>query len=146
MNKDKKPKKPMKVTKEITIKIHKNSDYEARYDEMLIEHMGSGLSFESFAGLIRTTRSVLYQWIERHPSFADAKELGKEAQMLNNEQITRDISIGAIPGGSAQMQKFRMQNYHLWSEKKDIVTTNTTTTLSLEEFIKAESDKLKENK
>lgn len=52
------------------------SDYEPRFCEMLIEHMTEGMSFTSFASLVNVCRATLYNWLDNHPEFLDAKKRG----------------------------------------------------------------------
>lgn len=56
--------------------------YKEEYCEMLIEHMSQGLSYESFAGLIKVAIDTLYEWQKVHPAFSEAKSLGKAQALL----------------------------------------------------------------
>lgn len=58
------------------------TEYKPEYCDMVIEHMSMGLSFESFAGLIGTCRSTLYNWMEKFPDFMDSKKRGDMACLL----------------------------------------------------------------
>lgn len=53
---------------------------------MLIDHLATGLSFESFAGRIGTWRSTIYKWTKEHEEFSDAKKVGTEMGLLTLEQ------------------------------------------------------------
>lgn len=53
--------------------------YREEYCEELVVHMTNGKSFESFAGVIGTCRSILYDWVRDHPAFSDAKKRGTAA-------------------------------------------------------------------
>lgn len=75
-------------------------DYKPEYCEMLIEHMESGLSFESFAGAVDVTRKTVYNWCESHPEFLHAKEKGRAKGMIHDEKILNGITIGAFPKGN----------------------------------------------
>ena len=68
---------------------------------MLVEHMEKGLSFESFAGVLRVSKQTLYNWAEQNQEFLDAKNVGTELArlwweskatdyLLNMEKTTRD--------------------------------------------------------
>jgi len=61
--------------------------YEPKYCEMLIDHMEQGLSFESFAGVVGTCRSTLYNWADSHPEFLDAKSRGRDLNLLTWEKM-----------------------------------------------------------
>lgn len=60
--------------------------YEPKFCEMLIEHMAKGLSFESFAGFIGVSKQTLYDWVEKHAEFLDAKNLATSKCRLWWEQ------------------------------------------------------------
>ena len=71
--------------------------FEKRYCDMLIEHMRQGLSFESFAGVVVVAKQTLYTWLEKNPSFLDAKKKGEGLSRLWWEKI-------GTAGMMAQMQ------------------------------------------
>lgn len=40
-----------------------------------MQHSKGGLSFEAFAGVIEVDRKTLYNWVDAHPEFKQAKEI-----------------------------------------------------------------------
>lgn len=52
--------------------------YKPKYCKMLIDHMKSGLSFESFGAVIDVNRDSLFEWVKRHKAFSDAKDVAFE--------------------------------------------------------------------
>lgn len=46
--------------------------YEEKYCQMLMDHMGAGMSFESFAGVIGVSRQTIYDWRKAQTDFLDA--------------------------------------------------------------------------
>lgn len=64
--------------------------YEPRFCDVLIEHMAGGLSFKTFAGIVRVTRKTLYNWSKAHADFKDAHDIGKSAHALYWETQGRD--------------------------------------------------------
>lgn len=56
--------------------------YLPEHCQMLIEHMATGLSFESFAAVAKVDRDTIYNWIEIHPDFSDAKKQAFEESRL----------------------------------------------------------------
>ncbi len=58
------------------------TEYKPEYDQKLIEHMNKGFSFESFAGVVSVTRATVYNWLDQHPSFLDAKDNGRQKSLL----------------------------------------------------------------
>lgn len=50
--------------------------YKKEYDKLLIEHLEQGFSFESFCAVVNCGRRTLYDWVDKHESFKEAKEIG----------------------------------------------------------------------
>lgn len=61
--------------------------YVPEYCDQLVAHMGEGLSFESFAGVVNVSKQTLYNWAEAHAEFLDAKERGVEKCRLWWERL-----------------------------------------------------------
>ena len=61
--------------------------YKEEYCEALVNHMASGLSFESFAGLVRVNKDTIYQWKKKNPEFAEAYKKGQMVSQLFFEKI-----------------------------------------------------------
>jgi hypothetical protein len=61
--------------------------YRPEYCQMLIDHMSSGLSFESFGGRIDVARRTLYEWEKAFPEFLHAKEVGQAKSQLWWEEV-----------------------------------------------------------
>lgn len=84
---------------------------------MLINHMAEGLSFESFAGVVKKTRQCLYEWRERYPEFKEAFELGYAQGLLFTEKMSRSAMVGKIDGFNPTVWIFWMKNRFGWSDK-----------------------------
>ena len=63
--------------------------YKKEYCDKLIEHIGGGLSFESFAGLIGVSRDSIYAWAEKNPEFSDAKKVAEAKGRIFWEKVGR---------------------------------------------------------
>jgi hypothetical protein len=59
---------------------------------MLIEHMASGLSIESFAGVINCSIDSLYEWVKVHSNFSEAKKRGTAQSLLYYEKLGRAMA------------------------------------------------------
>lgn len=75
------------VMPDITGPGGRESLYRPEYDKMLIAHMATGLSFETFAGEVGVCRETLYSWAKANASFHNAKERGKAACQLFWEKV-----------------------------------------------------------
>lgn len=84
---------------------------------MLIEHMGDGLSFEAFAGVIGKSKETLYQWVKAHPNFADAKKKGDALSLLFWEKMGLTGMAGKIRGFNVAAWIFNMKNRHGYRDK-----------------------------
>lgn len=92
------------------------SKYKSEYDQMLIEHMATGLSYESFAGLVGVCTDTLYEWEKAHPSFSEAKRDGFAKnrlfwERLGVQYITHvDSKFESSPKLNSTVYIFNMKN------------------------------------
>lgn len=76
-------------------KLHHLSKYDPEFPTLLIKHMERGLSFETFgatAGL-RVTRKTLYNWLQAHPEFQEAYEIGRRISQEWWERLGIAIAV-----------------------------------------------------
>lgn len=114
--------------------------YKPEFCELLIEHMASGLSFESFGGLdeVEVWKDVLYDWVKLYPDFSNAKRLGFQKNRKFWEKLGRDHILNESESfGNGQGSKskslnatvwiFNMKNRfpEEWREKKEIEQNST---------------------
>ena len=78
------------------LKVGRPTLYKPEYCQMLIDHMKEGLSIDSFAGLIRVARPSVYEWMEVHPEFSNAKRIGEGLQHMFWESIMRQGALGQL--------------------------------------------------
>jgi len=92
--------------------------YLIEYCDQLISHMGEGLSFESFAGLIGTCKATLYNWEKAFPEFLEAHKRGEETNRLFYEQAGRQIMLKGK--GNAACFIFNMKNRFKWTDRSEV--------------------------
>jgi len=113
----KEEKKQKIIKKENEIMSEKYSD---SFCEDLKKHLGKGLSFQSFAGVVEVSQSTLYSWVDIYPRFKLAKEIGNAKRLLKCEEI---LASSAVTGkGNANLQVFRMKNLGdglSWKDKSE---------------------------
>lgn len=118
---------------EVVTPLGRPTLYKPEYCQMLIDHMTEGYSFESFGGLITTTRDNLYHWCTIHEAFSYAKKIGRLRQLQHDEKTLDMMSKGMIQGGSAAALIFKMKNCHKWTDKQEIqINAQDTEKLLLE--------------
>lgn len=113
-------------------KLGRPSKYKPEYCEQLVEHMNSGLSFESFAAVIGVNRDTLYEWTKVHSEFSDAQKEGLDKSLLFWEKLGIDNiintseseSFGEGQGSSksrslnSSVYIFNMKNRFKWKDKQ----------------------------
>ena len=108
------------------------SKYEPRFCEMLIKHMGKGLSFDSFAAVARVHRDTLYEWAKVQPDFSDAKEQAYADNLMFWEQQGIQ-GLYTDPNGpklNSTVWVFNMKNRHKWMDKQPEEVKKETIDLS----------------
>lgn len=83
--------------------------YKTEYDQMLINHMSQGLSFESFAGLVDVDRDTIYNWVQIHPSFSDAKKRAQEKCRIFWEKLGVGLAFGKVKDGNSTAWIYNMK-------------------------------------
>lgn len=103
-------------------------DYHVEYCDMLVDHMGRGLSFESFAGAIRTSEETILGWLNWHPDFARARKHGEAAKRLIFEQAGAIGMMGKVKDFKPHVWAMEMRNHFGWdvnmTSKMPVITTN----------------------
>lgn len=105
--------------------VGRPSSYKPEYPEKLFEHMAEGLSFECFGGRpeVKASVSMLYNWLEAHPDFQEAKKLGETASRYFWEIMGIDGAKGKIQGFNLGGWIFNMKNRFFWRDKQDFEIT-----------------------
>jgi hypothetical protein len=60
--------------------------------------MSQGHSFESFAAISKCARRTLFDWVDRHPEFKNAKEIAVASCQLFWEKLGLDLCRGDLKG------------------------------------------------
>lgn len=93
--------------------------FREEYCQMLIDHMATGLSYESFSAVIDTHRSTLYNWEKQFPQFFDAKKKAVEQCQSTWEKIGMAMTLGDKKKGKGAVPVwiFNMKNRFNWADK-----------------------------
>jgi regulator of sigma D len=84
--------------------MNTTSKYEPEFCQKLIDHMSKGKSFESFGHVAKAGRRTLYDWVERHPEFKEAKEKAEAAALeFFESRLVAGISGQKIPNFDHKM-------------------------------------------
>lgn len=101
---------------EVKASVGRPSKYKPEYDQQLIDHMATGLSYESFAGLVGVCDDTLREWEKVHPSFSASKKEGFARnrlfwEKLGVEYITHvDSKFESSPKLNSTVYIFNMKN------------------------------------
>jgi len=69
------------------------TDYKEEFPAMLMEHLQSGLMYQSFAGEVGVCVDTLYEWEKVHPEFSDAKKRGLAMGLGHWDRIIADAIV-----------------------------------------------------
>lgn len=89
--------------------------YKAEYCEELVKHMASGLSYESFAGVVGVCKQTIYNWEADYPEFLDAKGRGTEQSRLFWEKLCIDNILNRTDSEYQGGSSSRSLNSQVWS-------------------------------
>lgn len=108
--------------------IGRPTDYRPEYCKMLIEHMQSGLSFESFAAIADVHKETLYEWANVHPAFSEAKKKGFSKNLLYMEKLGQQGMWNDKDGAQFNTTNwiFQMKNRHRWRDRHEVETVDKT--------------------
>lgn len=96
--------------------------YDPKYCQMLIEHMASGLSFETFGAEIEVVKKTLYNWCDEHKEFLHAKGIGELRCQKYHEMIGISGQSGHLPGFQQSAWRFNMANRFGWRDRSDVTS------------------------
>lgn len=73
-------------------KMGRPTDFRPEMGEAILELMDKGFSLAASASQINVHRQRVYEWVERHPEFADTIKLAKAKRQffLENRLLTAD--------------------------------------------------------
>lgn len=92
--------------------------YRKEFCELLIQHMSEGLSFDTFAGVLRVNPDTLYEWAKVHPEFSESKKVGNALRNLLVEKafVSSTLKPGTHKFNTAQMI-YWTKNTLGWSDR-----------------------------
>lgn len=129
--------------KKVVPKKGRPSLYKPEYDDLLIEHMRQGYSYETFAAIVDVCRDTLYQWEKDYPSFSYSKRRAKDKSQLYWEKLGLEGIRGELLSFSASAYIFTMKNRFQWIDEKnlkqdikaDVSAEVSTTNLEIQKYV-----------
>lgn len=123
-----------KTTKKKSVGRGRPTKYRKEYCQLLEDHMASGLSLESFGGVVGVCEDTVHEWCKKHADFSESKRKGVAASRVFWEKLGVDHIVNRTdsirnPDGSTQSKSrslnssawiFNMKNRFGWRDKKDI--------------------------
>lgn len=94
------------------------TDYKAEYGNEILELMATGLSLAASAAALGFHRQRVYEWMERHPDFADTVKLAQVKRQLFLEK--RLLSAEAGPVVTSTIFALKNAGPEDWREKQEI--------------------------
>ncbi len=99
--------------------------YKEEYCDELIRHMAKGHSFVSFAGHINVGKRTIYEWVEKYPDFAQAKEIAKAKCQEYYISLGLDMATGNLEKCNATAYVWLTKNILKWTDKEQSDVDNT---------------------
>jgi len=108
---------PRSVKKKKKKPMGRPTKYKEEYCELLINHMSSGLSFESFAGVVLVNQDTLHEWCKKHKNFSEAKKMGRSRGCLAYEKLILAAAQGQVQNFNSTAAIWFGKNVHGWRDK-----------------------------
>ncbi len=75
--------------------------YKPEYCAMLVEHMKTVNSFETFGCEVNVCADTLYEWCKVHKDFSEAKKMGRLHLQKGLENLGKGLMSGKVKGNVA---------------------------------------------
>lgn len=114
------------------------TDFEPEMGEKILELMEGGLSLAAAAAEINVHRQRVYEWVERHPEFADTVKLAQAKRQLFLER--RLLSADAGPVVTSTIFALKNAGAEDWRDKQEVEHSGDIdhkVTLDAERFTRA---------
>lgn len=98
-------------------RIGRPSKYKKKYCQMIMDHLDSGYSIESFAAVVHVNQDTIWEWIKVHDDFSEAVKRGRAYCQLYWEKIGMTGMMGRIVGFNPTTWIFNMKNRFNWQDK-----------------------------
>jgi len=106
------------------------TDFRPDMGEKILELMASGLSLAASAAEIGVHRQRVYEWVEKHPDFADTVKLAMAKRQLFLERRLLSSEIG--PMVTSTIFALKNAGAEDWREKVDVEHSGNVTVTKVE--------------
>jgi len=102
--------------------------YKPIYGVLLIWHMSNGKSFESFGAVVGVVSRTCNRWVNNHPEFKVAHDVGMLRRRMEWEEIITTSAKGQNKGNAASII-FALKNYFPdeYKDKREVEHTGNIT-------------------
>lgn len=98
------------------------TDYKPEYGEEILKTMATGLSLAAAAADLGIHRQRVYEWVDKHPEFADTIKL---AQSKRQAFLERRLLKDDLPGPQITSTIFALKNAAAEDWREKVVTEHT---------------------
>jgi len=114
---------PMEI-RNYAITIPKDSQYQDKYCQMLVNHRNEGKSLASFGKVIGISWLTIRKWIEAHEDFREASEIADVVALDHWEELAYDQVTGDIKGSSSVLLAMMKNNFpDFYKDKSEVDVT-----------------------
>lgn len=104
--------------------------YKSSFADKLPDMFANGESVEEVCRELKISRRAFYDWVEKHPDFAEAYELGKEASQAWWLKLGRAGAAGKVPV-QPSIWIFNMKNRLGWKDRVETSSDEQPQPLSI---------------
>lgn len=94
------------------------TDYTKTMGEEILTLMASGLSLAAAAAELGIHRQRVYEWVERHPEFADTVKLAQAKRQLFLERRLLSADVGPVV--TSTIFALKNTNHEDWRDKREV--------------------------
>lgn len=107
------------------LKVGRRSDYRPELCDLLIGHMKTGSSFESFASVAKCSIQTLYSWSDANPEFLEAKKVGRGLSLQWWESVIKMQAMGQLKRVKTEEPKVDSQGNLIYDKKGNVMMKRT---------------------
>lgn len=107
------------------------TDYTKTMGEEILSLMATGLSLAAAAAEIGIHRQRVYEWVDRHPEFADTVKLAQSKRQLFLERRLLSAEVGPVV--TSTIFALKNTNHEDWRDKREVEHTGEMTVSTKEQ-------------
>ena len=105
--------------------VGRPTEYKPEYCNLVVTHMGDGNTFRSFGPVVGVSHQCLYEWIDKHPEFGDAKKVAEDHCEWYWLKLGKAAASGQIENFNATAFVWLTKNILKWRDRSEVAHTGS---------------------